>query len=193
MVRKSYTEKQFKKDLTKLNKLINSFNQSGGSSCGAKGAESVEEDFTLLQGGSNCHCAHEEDFTLLYGGALPDRRSFTVVEMNGEKIRDGGAYYISRVKTRGSNKGAVRKNPPTPADAARKAVTQMCNNMKMKNKTKCKVTITLRETTRGSTKKLYGPYVGTMHKVDMKKKKTTVNGKKIGFGFRPHVKLAQKK
>ena len=173
MVRKSYTEKQFKKDLTKLNNLINSFNQSGGSSCGAK---SVEEDFTLL-----------------YGGALPERRSFTVVEMNGEKIRDGGAYYISRVKTRGSNKGAVRKNPPTPADAARKAVTQMCNNMKMKNKTKCKVTITLRETTRGSTKKLYGPYVGTMHKVDMKKKKTKVDGKKISFGFRPHVKLVQKK
>ena len=33
MVRKSYTEKQFKKDLSKLNKLINSFNQSGGSNC----------------------------------------------------------------------------------------------------------------------------------------------------------------
>lgn len=173
MVRKSYTEKQFKKDLSKLNKLINSFNQSGGSSC-SKAAEAVEEDFTLL-----------------YGGALPEKRSFTVVEMNGEKIRNGGSYFISRVKTRGDDKGGVRKNPPTPADAARKAVTQLCNDMKMKNKTKCRVTITLRETTRGSTKKLYGPYYGTMKPVNLKKK-ATVNGKKINFKYRPHVKLVQK-
>lgn len=172
MVRKTYTEKQFKKDLAKLNKLISSFKHSGGAHCDGS-----------LKG--------EEDFTLLYGGAMPEKRTFTVVEMNGEKIINGGSYSISRVKTRGSNKGSVRKNPPTPADAARKAVTHLCNDMKNKNKTKCRVTITLRETTRGSTKKLYGPYYGTMKDVKMKKK-PKVDGKKINFKYRPHVKLVEK-
>ena len=63
--------------------------------------------------------------------------------------------------------------------------------MKNKNKTKCRVTITLRETTRGSTKKLYGPYYGTMKDVNMKKK-PKVDGKKINFKYRPHVKLVEK-
>ena len=176
-----YTEKQFKKDLAQLNKLIGNFKKTkGGSSCGAAPKASPKEDFTLLYGG-------KED---------PDVRYFTVVELNGRKIENGGRYKISNLYTRGSKKGKMRKNKPTPGDAASKALSKFCRDMKSKNKSQCRVTFSLKEVTQGSSKKVYGPYFGYYKKlkkpvkrVVMKKgKKTTIVQK-----YRPMVELAGKK
>jgi hypothetical protein len=49
----------------------------------------------------------------------------------------------------------------TPSSAARKAVSKLCADNKNK-----KVEFRLRETTQGSNKKVYGPYIGYMQKLD---------------------------
>jgi len=175
-----YTEKQFKKDLNQLNKLIGNFKSSkGGGSCNV---EPKQEDFTLLYGGKNDE---------------PDVRYFTVVELNGRKIVNGGRPKISNLYTRGERKGQMRKNKPTPADAAAKALSTFCRDMKATNKTKCRITFTIQEITRGSKKKLYGPYYGYYKKLKkpIKRVKVDKNGKKSTyfFKYRPMVELAGKK
>ena len=49
----------------------------------------------------------------------------------------------------------------TPSSAARKAVSKLCADNKNK-----KVEFSIRETTQGSNKKIYGPYLGYMQKLD---------------------------
>jgi hypothetical protein len=49
----------------------------------------------------------------------------------------------------------------TPSSAARKAVSKLCADNKNK-----KFEFRLRETTQGSNKKVYGPYIGYMEKLD---------------------------
>ena len=49
----------------------------------------------------------------------------------------------------------------TPSSAARKAVSKLCADNKNK-----KVEFSLRETTKASNKKIYGPYTGYMQKLD---------------------------
>ena len=49
----------------------------------------------------------------------------------------------------------------TPSSAARKAVSKLCADNKNK-----KVEFCMRETTRGSNKKVYGPYIGYMQKME---------------------------
>ena len=183
MPRKSrYTEKQFKKDLNQLNKLIGNFKKTkGGSSCGAAPKATKQEDFTLLYGGQNDE---------------PNVRYFTVVELNGRKIENGGRYKISNLYTRGSRKGKMRKNKPTPGDAASKALSKFCRDMKTSNKSKCRVTFTLQEVTRGSKKKLFGPYYGYYKKLKKPVKRVVIkDGKKktIVQKYRPMVEIAGKK
>ena len=48
---------------------------------------------------------------------------------------------------------------PKPSSASRKVVSKLCINNKNK-----KVVFSIRETTRGSNKKIYGPYIGYMKK-----------------------------
>jgi hypothetical protein len=49
----------------------------------------------------------------------------------------------------------------TPSSAARKAVSKLCADNKKK-----KVEFSIREITQGSNKKVYGPYIGYMQKLD---------------------------
>jgi hypothetical protein len=49
----------------------------------------------------------------------------------------------------------------TPSSAARKAVSKLCADNKKK-----KVEFSIRETTQGSNKKVYGPYIGYMQKLE---------------------------
>jgi len=178
-----YTEKQFKKDLNQLNKLIGNFKSSkGGGSCSAPSKQ--QEDFTLLYGGKN-DTADE-----------PDIRYFTVIELNGRKIENGGRYKISNLYTRGKRKGKMRKNKPTPGDAASKALSKFCRDMKTNNKTKCRVTFSIKEITRASKKKIFGPYYGYYKKLDKPVKRVVVrDGKKktIIQKYRPMVEMAGKK
>jgi hypothetical protein len=70
----------------------------------------------------------------------------------------------------------------TPSSAARKAVSKLCTDNKNK-----KVEFFIRETTQGSNKKVYGPYLGEMKKLD---KPVKLEGRIIQY--KPIVKLKKK-
>ena len=70
----------------------------------------------------------------------------------------------------------------TPSSAARKAVSKLCADNKKK-----KVEFCIRETTQGSNKKIYGPYLGEMKKLD---KPVKLEGRIIQY--KPIAKLKKK-
>jgi hypothetical protein len=70
----------------------------------------------------------------------------------------------------------------TPSSAAKKAVSKLCTNNKNK-----KVEFFIRETTQGSNKKVYGPYLGEMKKLD---KPVELKGRVIRY--KPIAKLNKK-
>jgi len=70
----------------------------------------------------------------------------------------------------------------TPSSAARKAVSKLCADNKNK-----KVEFSIRETTQNSNKKVYGPYLGFMQKLD---KPVELEGRVIRY--KPIVKLNKK-
>jgi hypothetical protein len=70
----------------------------------------------------------------------------------------------------------------TPSSAARKAVSKLCVDNKNK-----KFEFRLRETTQGSNKKVYGPYLGYMEKLD---KPIELKGRVIRY--KPIAKLVKK-
>ena len=92
---------------------------------------------------------------------LSSKRHFTVV-MNS---KEHGLYVSS-----------------TPSSAARKAVSKLCADNKKK-----KVEFSIRETTQGSSKKIYGPYLGYMQKLD---KQIELKGRVIRY--KPIAKRIEK-
>ena len=70
----------------------------------------------------------------------------------------------------------------TPSSAAKKVVSKLCANNKNK-----KVKFSIRETTRDSNKKVYGPYIGYMQKLD---KPVELEGRVIRY--KPVAKLDKK-
>jgi phosphoribosyl-AMP cyclohydrolase len=68
----------------------------------------------------------------------------------------------------------------TPSSAARKAVSKLCADNKKK-----KVEFCMRETTQGSNKKIYGPYLGEMKKLD---KPVELKGRTIKYAVNVHLK-----
>ena len=68
----------------------------------------------------------------------------------------------------------------TPSSAAKKAVSKLCTNNKNK-----KVEFCIRETTQGSNKKIYGPYLGEMKKLD---KPIELKGRVIQYSVNVHLK-----
>ena len=68
----------------------------------------------------------------------------------------------------------------TPSSAARKAVTKLCADNKNK-----KVEFCMRETTQDSNKKVYGPYIGYMQKLD---KPLELKGRVIQYTVNLHLK-----
>jgi len=70
----------------------------------------------------------------------------------------------------------------SPSSAARKAVSKLCADNKNK-----KVKFSIRETTQGSNKKVYGPYIGYMQKLDK-----PVELKRLVIKYKPIAKLDKK-
>ena len=68
----------------------------------------------------------------------------------------------------------------TPSSAARKAVSKLCADNKNK-----KVEFYMRETTQDSNKKIYGPYLGEMKKLD---KPIELEGRVIQYSVNVHLK-----
>ena len=107
-------------------------------------------------------------------------RHFRVVQLDGKKVEFGGVSITSKA---------------SPGSAARKLLTSIAHEKGLKKNKKAsmpKVKFCIQEYTQGSSKKVYGPYVGHFHKytaAELKKAKTAKG--KIKFTMKPVVKLAK--
>ena len=178
--KKTYTQKEFEKDLSQLEKLI----MKGGEI----DPETIENDNNLMLGKSVSVTDGPDGpsgSALLFGaGKASDYkgtfRHFKVEDLNGKPVKYDGIANI--------------KEHQTPLNAAKKLLKSICLEHKLKgdNKLKMNATFTIRETTRGSNHKIYGPYTARYHKYtpeEMKKAKAA--GQK--FRMKPIVKLQKKK
>ena len=109
-------------------------------------------------------------------------RHFRVVQLDGKKVEFGGVSITSKA---------------SPGSAARKLLTSIAHEKGLKKNKKAsmpKVKFCIQEYTQGSSKKVYGPYVGHFHKYTAAelKKAATAKGK-IKFTMKPVVKLAKGK
>lgn len=89
------------------------------------------------------------------GGVGKDRRSFRVVEVDGKPVKAG---------TRMAGRYHINTKTQNPSDAAKKAYSALCNKMGKRN-AGCRCNFIIRETTRGSKHKEFGPYLGTRKKL----------------------------
>ena len=80
---------------------------------------------------------------------MSEVRKFKIVEINGKTVEHTGRYSAKH----------------TPEQAAKKAVRAACDHLGNLKKPKCELTLKIQEVTRGSDKKVYGPYVGTRKKL----------------------------
>jgi len=97
----------------------------------------------------------------LDGGAKAEKRTFKVVEVDG-KAKMAGRY-----------------SADSPLTAARRAYSILCRSS---SGDKCTHKFMLKETTRGSNKKVYGPYVGSRKK-RAKPLTVMIAGKKITYKY----------
>jgi len=116
---------------------------------------------------------------MFVGGS--DERHFRVVELDKKKVEIGGVSI---------------KPGASPGSAARKLLTSIAHQKglkKNKKTTMSKVRFCIQEYTQGSSKKVYGPYVGHFHKYTAAElKKASTAGGKIKFTMKPVVKLSKK-
>jgi len=102
----------------------------------------------------------------LDGGARSEKRSFKLVELNGKPVVAG------------------RYTADAPLTAAQHAYSVLCRKSKGD---KCSHKFHIQETTRGSNKKVYGPYLGKRKKL-AKPVTVTIAGKKVVYKYDSDVK-----
>ena len=103
-------------------------------------------------------------------------RNFKIIELNGKSVK--------------LDYSASIKEHQTPLSAAKKLLKSICLHMGLKGmkKLECNSTYVIQETTRGSKKKMYGPYKGKYSKYSAEEaKKAMASG--ISFKMKPVVKL----
>lgn len=109
-----------------------------------------------------------------------NERHFRVCKLEGKNIELGGVSISSKA---------------SPGSAARKLLTSIAHHKGLKKNKKAsmpKVKYCIQEYTQGSSKKIYGPYVGHYHKYTAAelKKAETADGK-VKFTMKPVVKLVK--
>ena len=135
-----YSRENFQKDLTNLHKLLNkdtkskSVSQSGGVKS-KKSAKKVAKKVIKKVAKK----VAKKVVKRVAKKVDNDKRYFKVVEVNGRKHEMG------------------RYSGLSPQQAAKKAVSRICEAKKM-SKDNCSITFSIQETTQGSDKKIYGPY-----------------------------------
>jgi len=102
----------------------------------------------------------------LEGGASTEKRSFKLVEVDGKPAIKG------------------RYTADAPLTAARHAYSVLCRKAKGD---KCTHKFYIQETTRGSNKKVYGPYLGKRSKRS-KPVKVKIAGKDVIYKYNSEVK-----
>jgi hypothetical protein len=161
----TYTVENFENDLQQLGGMIEGFYQNGGKKKKATTAAKAKA-VTKKVAKKKMVKRHQD------GGEA--KRRFKIVEVNGHPYPYPRPY-----------RGAE------PLDAAKKAFKFACKKLSM-SKDACKLTFTLKETTRGSKKREYGPYQGKWMKLPRAKVYTTPKGERVSISHKHHVELLGK-
>lgn len=111
-------------------------------------------------------------------------RNFSVFSINDKELKNKvGKYKITAINNKGD------KSKANPIDAAYKAAISLIRkNEKSMLENKEKTTISIIEITRGSDRKVYGPYeiiIKKLSKEEFKKKKEEFKKKKKSFKSKP--------
>ena len=167
-----YTSQQFKKDLHALNQMLDAHNKKMNKHSGGK----KTRHHTGHKGGS----ANNNNNSMT-GGRIPKEgdRTFRLNTIDGKHIKpeEGGNYVIK------AGKG-------TPLDAARKAFRSRCQASGKSGV--CAFVFTIQEKTRGSDKKIYGPYRGKRVKL-AKPEHLKFKGREVIREFKYEVELKESK
>ena len=150
---KNYTNKQFNKDLDKLNKIINN-NINNKNNKNNNVNNNVNKKSNKK---SNKNDKREY-------------RNFTVCKVNGKNLKNNvGKYRITSITKTGD------KSKSGPVNAAHKAAVSLVKkNEETIVKKEIETSLTLLEITRGSSRKMYGPYIIVVNNLtssEYKKKK----------------------
>jgi len=135
-----YSLRQFNSDMKQLGGMIESFYSQPGGQSGGRGNKGKSKKGRRKTGKRGDRHGGQR-------GGEAQVRYYKVLSVNGRPYPFYRRY-----------KGAE------PKDAAKKAGKFICKKLKMKNKN-CKLTFQLKETTRGSDKRSYGPYNGHFEKL----------------------------
>jgi hypothetical protein len=180
MPKNTYTQKDFEKDLSELEKLIEENNKYSNNQRGGRNNRNNNNN------NDNYYDDDEDDNESYYGGANSEegKRHFKIVELKGKAV-DFARITIS--------------DKATPLNAAKKALLSIAEKEELEgnDKVKLNVTFSIQETTQGSKKKIYGPYSGKFHKytkeeaekASYKIKLGPNKGKVITPKMKPMVKL----
>lgn len=165
----TYTVENFENDLKQLGGMIEGFYQNGGAKK-KKVAKAPKKKVAKAPKKKKSVAAKKK--RRQDGGEA--KRRFKIVEVNGRPYPYPRPY-----------RGAE------PLDAAKKAFKFACKKLSM-SKDSCKLTFTLKETTRGSKKREYGPYHGKWTKLPRAKVYTTPKGERVSISHKHHVELVGK-
>ena len=206
-VKQKYSKKEFDKDLKELEILL----KEGGSYSDTDvndeshlyGGNMDEDEYEHEDKHEDEHeddeheDEHEDDVDDVdYDFDYDEEQETLDIKEGGKKIR-GPLRHFKLIELNGkptlsdARPSIDKDTKQTPITAARKMLTSITRNMSDATKLKSKTIFKMKETTRTSANKVYGPYIGTYLKgsgpVDFKKedgKKVTVNIK-----FKPVIKL----
>ena len=183
-----YSLKQFNNDLKQLGGMIETFySQNGGRSSSRGGKkrggqpnirQTNENQSTVRQTNENqstVRQTNKNQSTVRQTNKNQSTvRHYKVLSVNGKPYPFYKRY-----------KGAE------PKDAAKKAGKFICQKLNM-NKNNCKITFQLKETTRGSDHRSYGPYKGHWEKLSKPKTHRFPGKKPFTVTHKFMVKLAKK-
>lgn len=114
--------------------------------------------------------------------------------MKKEENQKGGYRHFKLIEAnkKEMNLGYVKVNPETgtPVSAAKKLFRSYSHSLNLagNDKLKVKATFTIQETTKDSSKKIYGPYVGSWKALSEKDKKEAIRSG-VNFSMRSMVRL----
>jgi len=170
-----YTQKQFQKDLKQLGGMINTFYRQNGGEC------------PFSQSGGGKPTNNPNDYNVGYSMKQDNGKTWKVKEVRGKKIwSNTRRFKVVEVNGQKYDNDAPYKGAD-PKTGAKNAFKWICQRKNMKDES-CKLTFTIKEVTRGSDKKTYGPYKGYTEKLDKPIVKM-IKGQKIVTKYKRYVSL----
>jgi hypothetical protein len=169
-----YTVENFENDLKQLGGMIEGFYQNGGKKKRSVAPAKKKKMVAKKKVAKKSVAGKKKVKRRQDGGEDRQKRTFKIVEVNGRPY----PYY-------------KRYRGAEPLDAAKKAFKFACKKLGM-GKEACNITFTLKETSRGSKKRDYGPYKGKWMKLSKPKVYTPPGRAPVKITHSHHVELVGK-